>query len=270
MPWHAKSVAQETSDQKVAADRPSGSPLMIRDLSVAYGPHEILKSLSLTVAAGETLVILGESGCGKTSLLKAIAGTVTPTRGQIQLAGVDITSLPPAQRGIVYLDQDPLLFEHLTIEENLAFSLRLRREPAERIEAEVTAMLAALDLQAHRHKREWQVSGGQKQRIAFGRAVLARPRLLLLDEPFCSLDGKTRTQMQTLFATVVRERRLTSLFVTHDVKESLLVGDTFARLESGSLRRYDTREVFKRDPATGIPAEIAFWNEQSQRKEARS
>ena len=256
------------ADAPSPADSPRGSTLTIRALTVAYGPQPVIKALDLSVATGETLVILGESGCGKTSLLKAIAGTVPPAAGAIELDGVEVTSVPAARRGIVDLDQEPLLFEHLTVAENLAFALRLRRVARATREAEVHMMLDALDLNPHRDKHEWQLSGGQKQRVAFGRAVLAQPRLLLLDEPFGSLDGKTRHQMQNLFAQIVQQRSLTSLFVTHDVKESLIVGNAFARMAGGSLYRYQHRQAFMLDPATGIPAEMRFWSKQQRREES--
>jgi putrescine transport system ATP-binding protein len=244
--------------------RLSSSRLVVTDLAVAYGDQMVLDRLSLCVEAGSTLVVLGESGCGKTTLLRALAGAISIKTGAIIWDDVDLTAVSPQQRGVIYLDQEPLLFEHLTVAENLGFALELRRVPRAEKERSVQQMLLALELQAHAGKREWELSGGQRQRVAFGRALLARPRLLLLDEPFCSLDGKTRGQMQQLFARMSREHSLTSIFVTHDVKEAVVIGDSFARMQASMLIQYPSRESFLRDPETGIPAEIEFWRDRGQ------
>lgn len=228
-------------------------------MTVGFGRRRILDAVTLQVEAGQTLVVLGESGCGKTTLLKALAGLLPVERGEIRLDEAPISHLPPAARNVIYLDQEPLLFEHLTAAENIGFALRLRKQPACEIARAVDGMLELLDLGDHRQKREWQLSGGQKQRVAFARAAMARPRLLLLDEPFCSLDGKTRGQMQSVFADLSQRHRLSSVFVTHDVKEALVVGHQFARMARGQVVAYPDRETFIRDEATGIPAEMEFW-----------
>lgn len=238
------------------------SDLRLVNLQAGFGQQTILREINLQLAAGETLVILGESGCGKTTLLRAIAGLIPITTGEIWLANKSLASLPPQQRSVIYLDQEPLLFEHLTVADNIAFAMRMKRVPEPTIQTSVAQILQAIDLTSHAHKREWELSGGQKQRVAFARAVLAQPQLLLLDEPFSSLDSKTRTQMQTLFAELCQRFSLTSLFVTHDVKEALLVGSQFARMSQGKLFFYPTRQAFLQDDATGIPAEIAFWQQQ--------
>ncbi|MFM8251011.1 MAG: ABC transporter ATP-binding protein [Planctomycetota bacterium] len=242
----------------------AGSRLVVSELSVAYGDQLVLDRLTLCVESGRTLVVLGESGCGKTTLLRALAGAIAIQSGAIEWDEVDLTHVSAQQRGVIYLDQEPLLFEHLTVAENLGFALELRQVPRAEKEQAVQQMLVALELQAHGGKREWELSGGQRQRVAFGRALLARPRLLLLDEPFCSLDGKTRGQMQQLFARLSREHLLTSIFVTHDVKEAVVIGDSFARMQTGTLYSYPSRDAFLRDPATGIPAEIEFWRDRAQ------
>lgn len=244
----------------------NGNPdplLDVQGLRAAYGTQQILNSVSFQLSAGQTLVVLGESGCGKTTLLRALAGLVEISDGKIRLNQRLVSEASPRERAIIYLDQEPLLFEHLTVAENIAFAMRLKRQPEDKIQAAIKEMLDAVDLTEHAHKREWQLSGGQKQRVAFARAVLARPELLLLDEPFCSLDGRTRSQMQALFATISQRFRLTSVFVTHDVKESLIVGDLFARMSGGELFLYTSRDQFVNDRSTGIPDEIAFWKNQS-------
>lgn len=238
--------------------------LRVNDVNAGFGPVQILRSVSLDVPAGETLVILGESGCGKTTLLRLLAGLLTLREGEIWLDGERISHLAPARRSVIYLDQEPLLFEHLSVRENIGFAMRLRKRPNTEIRTAVDEMLAAIDLTGHADKREWQLSGGQKQRVAFARAVLAQPQLLLLDEPFCSLDSKTRGQMQTLFHDLSRRYGLTSVFVTHDVKEALVIGSRFARLSRGELSPYADRQTFINDPATGIPTEIEFWRQSAE------
>lgn len=238
----------------------SSAPLLeIETLSLDFGPQAVLRDCSIRLHAGETLVVLGESGCGKTTLLRVIAGLIPCDTGRIRLDGRSIETSPPAARPIIYLDQEPLLFEHLTVAENIAFAMRLRRRPEREITDRVAEMLSRLDLEAHREKRDWQLSGGQRQRVAFARAVLAQPRLLLLDEPFCSLDSRTRAQMQTLFAELSGAWRLSSIFVTHDPKEALVVGSRFARMSAGRLAPYSDRAAFLADPATGAANEIEFW-----------
>ncbi|MFO0820914.1 MAG: ATP-binding cassette domain-containing protein [Pirellulales bacterium] len=237
----------------------AGAKLRVESLRVAYGAQGVLEDVTFTVSAGQTLVILGESGCGKTTLLKALAGLVSRESGQVLLDGSEVVSLPLPRRGVIYLDQEPLLFEHLSVADNLGFSMRMQGAKPEEIAREVERMLVALELANHGRKRDEQLSGGQRQRAAFGRALLARPRLLLLDEPFGSLDSRTRAQMQTLFASLSRQHHITSVFVTHDVKEALIVGDHIARMNEGRLIQYADRESFVRDDATGVRAEIDFW-----------
>lgn len=233
--------------------------LVVERLVIAYGERTVVNEATFRVEPGRTLVVLGESGCGKTTLLRALAGAASVQSGNARLDELDLLRVEPRVSRVLYLDQEPLLFEQMTVEQNLAFAPRMRGEPPARIAADVAVMLAALGLTEHRHKLDGQISGGQRQRAAFGRAVLARPRLLLLDEPFSSLDAQTRGRMQTLFADLCRQWQLTAVFVTHDAKEALMVGDTFARMEAGTLRTYASVADFAADPATGIPAEQAFW-----------
>lgn len=237
--------------------------LEVRGLTAGYGALTVVRSVTLSVPRGATLVILGDSGCGKTTLLKALAGLIPISDGSIELESRPVHTLPPGRREIVYLDQEPLLFEHLSVADNIGFALQLKHAAAAEIDRDVRELLAAIDLADFGPKRESQLSGGQKQRVAFARAVLARPRLLLLDEPFSNLDARTRAQMQALFAELSRRFALTSIFVTHDVKEALVVGTHFARMSQATLCVYPDRQAFVADDATGIPAEIDFWRTQS-------
>ena len=232
--------------------------LLVENISKSFAGEKVLENLSLRVPAHQTLGILGRSGCGKTTLLKLIAGLLSPDAGDIFLDGKSILAVPANRRGIVYLYQDALLFPHLTVFENVAFGLRIRREKENVIRARTLATLESLELADQRAKMPHQLSGGQKQRVSFGRALIINPPLLLLDEPFGSLDAETRTSMQDLFKRVAEQFRITALFVTHDLKEAIRMGDGLARMEAG-LRTYDSLPAFMADPKSGFAEEMDFW-----------
>ena len=233
--------------------------LAVRGLAKAFAAEHVLDGIALDLARNETLAVLGRSGCGKTTLLKILAGLTAPDAGSVRLGGRTLDGLPPQARGVVYLYQEPLLFPHLDVFENVAFGLRLRRVAAAELRGRVDAMLAALGLEAHGRKRPTQLSGGQRQRVAFGRALIVNPTLLLLDEPFGNLDAEIRADMQRLFQEIARRFAITSLFVTHDLKEALLMGDRLALLRAGRLTTYPSREAFVADPETGASHERDFW-----------
>lgn len=233
--------------------------LEVRDLRKAFGHEPVLDHLTLDLPEHQTLSILGRSGCGKTTLLKLIAGLIEPDAGEIRLNGKQINHVPPQRRNIVYLYQEPLLFSHLNVFENVAFGLRLRKIENAKVTARTHGTLQHLGLEAHGTKRPDQLSGGQRQRVAFGRALIINPALMLLDEPFSNLDAEIRTQMQQLFKRVAREFAITAIFVTHDLKESLIMGDRMAQMNAGKLRSFATKEEFINDPASGVGNERRFW-----------
>lgn len=233
--------------------------LEVSDLHVRFGAEMVLRGLNFGLRAHETLAVLGRSGCGKTTLLKCLAGLLAPDAGEILLAGKSILKQKPQQRGIVYLYQEALLFPHLDVFENVAFGLRLRRENAASVRTQTNRLLENLDLGDQARKMPEQLSGGQKQRVAFGRALIVNPRILLLDEPFGNLDVETRASMQDLFRQVAAEYRTTALLVTHDLKEAVRLGDRLAYLENGRLDVFENLRTFMADPRTGIKQEMDFW-----------
>ena len=238
----------------------SSAPFLdVRGLSKAFGAEAVLDRVSFTLAERHTLSVLGRSGCGKTTLLKLLAGLHEPDEGAILRRGADIARVPVERRDVVYLYQEPLLFPHLSVFENVAFGLRLRGLAAERIERDVAHMLRSLDLADQRDKTATQLSGGQRQRVSFGRALIVNPSLLLLDEPFSSLDTETRAQMQALFKRVATEYAITAIFVTHDLKEALLMGDDLATIRGGRLKAYSSKRAFVLDPDSGVRPELDFW-----------
>jgi ABC-type sugar transport system ATPase subunit len=238
--------------------------LTVANLSKQFGPQPVLRDISFTLNQGEVLAVLGRSGCGKTTLLKILAGLETADAGTLHLQGQDLHPVPPNARQMVYLYQEPLLFPHLTVFENVAFGLRIRKVMKAEIDRQVNEMLDELDLREHANKAPTQLSGGQRQRVSFGRALIIRPRLLLLDEPFGNLDAQTRADMQQLFLRVSRQHQITSLFVTHDSREALTVGTRFGYLDQGQLTSFASVAGFIDDNRTSIRSELAFWENVQQ------
>lgn len=229
------------------------------DIKKTYGPEAVLRELSFQLAEHEMLSILGRSGSGKTTLLKILAGLETPDGGRVLLRGQDMGPVPPNRRNMVYLYQEPLLFPHLDVFENVAFGLRLRKLPAADVRKRVMEMLDNLELPEQARKMPHQLSGGQKQRVAFGRALIINPRVLLLDEPFGALDSETRASMQELLKRIAETFAITALFVTHSLKEALIMGDRIGLMQEGRLKVYDSKKDFIADADTGVQEELAFW-----------
>lgn len=233
--------------------------LEIKNLNKNFGKETILSSVSLTLERGKIMSLLGSSGSGKTTLLKIIAGLEQQDSGMVFLNENEISALQPQNRNIVYLYQEALLFPHLNVFENIAFGMRLRKKSESEINEKVTKMLSMLSMTEHGKKMTNQLSGGQRQRVSFGRAMIVEPKLLLLDEPFGALDNKTRSQMQRLFKILVAEMKISALFVTHDIKEAITMGDSIGKIKKGKLRQFDTIKDFVADEESGVQNEINFW-----------
>ena len=233
--------------------------LNIKHINKAFNKEQVVKDLNFSLEVHKTLSILGKSGCGKTTMLKIIAGLVQPDSGTISLKAKDITTAKPENRSIVYLYQEDLLFPHLNVFENIAFGLRLKKTAQSEIKERVHTMIESMELQGQTDKMPHQLSGGQRQRVSFGRAIITNPSLLLLDEPFGSLDAGTRQRMQQLFKKLSQAFSITSLFVTHDLKEAVLMGDEIGYMRNGRLKVYKDKQDFIKDPETGVMDEIAYW-----------
>ncbi|HEA30465.1 MAG TPA: ABC transporter ATP-binding protein [Leeuwenhoekiella sp.] len=233
--------------------------LEVQNIVKSFNNEHVVKELDFSLDAHKTLSILGKSGCGKTTMLKIIAGLVEPDSGTISLKGENITHMRPEKRNIVYLYQEDLLFPHLNAFENISFGLRLKKIPEPQIKEKVNHIIASLELHGQATKMPTQLSGGQRQRVSFGRAIITNPSLLLLDEPFGSLDAGTRQRMQSLFKKLTQEYDITSLFVTHDLKEAVLMGDEIGYMRAGMLQVYKNKQDFINDPDTGVQEEIEYW-----------
>ncbi len=228
-------------------------------LNKKFGNEHVLKNISVEVNKGETLSVLGKSGCGKTTLLKILAGLEEEDNGEIYINQLLINDLSPQQRKVIYLSQETLLFPHLSVFDNIAFGLKIRKIEKKEIEKSVNEMLKSLDLTNQRNKMPHQISGGQQQRVSFGRALIINPSVLLLDEPFGKLDADTRKQMQDFYRTISLQFSITSLFVTHDLKEAMTMGNKIGYMEAGQLKIYTTIHEFINDPKTGAANERDFW-----------
>ncbi len=231
----------------------------IKNLQKSFDQEQVLNGLALELSEKATLSILGKSGCGKSTLLKVMAGLETPDAGSFTVDQKDMFALPPQKRGVVYLSQEPLLFPHLSVANNLAFGLTIRKVGKKEVDKRVGEMAEKIGLSAHLDKKPHQLSGGQKQRASFGRALIINPRIVLLDEPFGSLDAQTREEMQQLFQDIRKEFSITALFVTHDLKEALIMADRIAKMQEGRLKVYASLEEFISSPESGADKEISFW-----------
>jgi ABC-type Fe3+/spermidine/putrescine transport system ATPase subunit len=230
------------------------SDLVVHDLTKRYGGGAGIEAIDLAAAPGELLALVGPSGCGKSTLLRTIAGLTAPDRGRVQVDGRDVTDLPPERRSTVMLFQQPLLFPHLTVAGNVAFSLRLRGADRREAAATVAGALRTVQLEGLDHRYPDQLSGGQQQRVALARALAAAPQVLLLDEPFSALDAPLRAEMRELLRRLQRQRSLTMLFVTHDQEEASLLGDRIAVMQAGRLRQIGAAADLYDRPASEVVA----------------
>ena len=221
--------------------------LEIKNLSAGYETGVVLRDLSLSLAEGEFLSLLGPSGCGKTTLMKTIAGIVSPAAGSIRLDGQEITNLPIHRRGTVILFQDLRLFPHKTVLENVAYPMKIQGIPKKERQETALHLLRKVQMADFAHRRPAALSGGQQQRVALARALAAKPRLLLLDEPFSALDENLREEMRALVLELKREFSMSVILVTHDRAEALSMSDRIALIFDGQIIQTGTpREVYYR------------------------
>jgi putrescine transport system ATP-binding protein len=218
----------------------------IEGLSKRFGEVAAVDAVSLSVMKGEIFCLLGGSGCGKTTLLRMLAGFETPTAGRILLDGEDMTDVPPYERPVNMMFQSYALFPHLSVERNVAFGLEMERCPRAEIVRRVAEMLALVKLGGFEHRRPGQLSGGQRQRVALARALIKRPKLLLLDEPLGALDRKLREHTQFELLNLQQELGVTFIVVTHDQEEAMTLATRIGVMDRGQLVQVGTpREVYE-------------------------
>ena len=251
-------MATTTSQTAVGNERlAAAQPLLsIRNVAKSFGKNAVLRDISLEVAEGEFLTILGESGSGKTTLLRIVAGFENATSGEIWMEGARLDALPPYRRRVNTVFQHYALFPHLTVEENVGYGLRVAKLPKNEISRRVDEALAMVKMTAFARSKPAKISGGQQQRIALARALVNRPRLLLLDEPLSALDANLRRQMQVELKSMQREVGISFVFVTHDQEEAMVMSDRIALLRMGELEQVASpREIYSR-PATAYTAQF--------------
>jgi multiple sugar transport system ATP-binding protein len=208
-----------------------------------------LDSLSLDIAEGEFCVLVGPSGCGKSTLLRMIAGLEDVTDGEISIGGVDVTDMPPQERDIAMIFQNYALYPHMTVRENLAFGLRLRKLPKAEWQKRVDDVANTLGLDELLDRKPSALSGGQRQRVAMGRAIVREPKAFLMDEPLSNLDAKLRVSMRSELARLHERLGVTTVYVTHDQVEAMTLGQRVAVLRDGLLQQYDTPHNLFHHPA---------------------
>ena len=221
--------------------------LVVRRASKRYGPTTVLDRVDLAIGRGELVTLLGPSGCGKTTLLRLVAGLATPDAGTIEIAGRDVTRVPPHRRNVGVVFQNYALFPHLTVAGNVAFGLTVRRRPRAEIAAAVRRALALVHLDHLAARPIGALSGGQQQRVALARALAVEPDVLLFDEALSALDRKLREEMQVEMRRILQQIGATAIFVTHDQEEALTMSDRVAVMNGGRIEQIaDPRTVYAR------------------------
>jgi putative spermidine/putrescine transport system ATP-binding protein len=221
--------------------------LEIEHLTKRYGDFVAARDVTLTVEEGEFLVLLGPSGCGKTTTLRMVAGFVDPSEGTVRLGGRDITHLPPWQRNTGLVFQSYALFPHMTVNQNVAFALEMRKVPKPDVAPRVAEALSLVRLGHLGDRFPRQLSGGQQQRVALARALVFRPDILLLDEPLSNLDAKLREEVRVEIRSLQRDLGITTVMVTHDQEEALTIADRLVVMNEGRVRQIGSqRDLYER------------------------
>ncbi|EEQ93621.1 sn-glycerol-3-phosphate import ATP-binding protein ugpC [Brucella intermedia LMG 3301] len=242
-----------------SAGDPGEEPLMpafleVADARVRYGNNEVLKGVNLSVKKGEFVALLGSSGCGKTTLLRAIAGFNMPSGGAIRLNGKDVTRLPPDKRGMALVFQSYALWPHMTVAQNMGYGLRIRGVAKETIKQKVDDVARLLGLDALLERKPAALSGGQRQRVALGRGLAIQPDILLLDEPLSNLDARIRLSVRHEISALQRRLGITAVHVTHDREEAMVMADRIVILNNGEIAQAGAPEEVYNHPASDFVA----------------
>ncbi len=222
----------------------------VRGVSKSFKGTVVLEDINFDVAMGESLVLLGASGSGKTTILRIIAGLEEPDTGSITLHGKDVTELPARERGVGVIFQAYALFPRMNVEQNIGYGLRIRKRPRKEIKKTVDELINLVRLEEHRKKYPSQLSGGQQQRVAIARTLAYKPQVLLFDEPFGALDAQTRVRLRREIRSLLKQINVPSVFITHDQEEALELGDRIAVLNVGRLEQIGTPDEVYNKPET--------------------
>jgi ABC-type Fe3+/spermidine/putrescine transport system ATPase subunit len=234
-------------------------PIRVADAAKRYGAVAALRGVSLDVPAGRLTAVLGPSGCGKTTLLRAIAGFVTLDEGRVRFGDDDVTALPPQRRGTAMVFQSYALWPHMTVFDNVAYGLRLKRVAKQELATRVREALALVeigDVETIARRKPAALSGGQQQRVALARALVVEPRVLLLDEPLSNLDAKVRQRLRVEIRRLQRRVDITTVYVTHDQEEALAIADRVVLMSAGRVVQAGTPQEVYLAPATEFAADF--------------
>ena len=230
--------------------------ILVHSLSKRYGAFQAVKNVSFEVPAGQLVALLGPSGSGKSTILRIIAGLESADAGSVVLTGEDATRLPVQDRGVGFVFQHYALFRHMSVRDNIAFGLRVRKLPRAEIKARVAELLDLVQLSGYAERYPSQLSGGQRQRVALARALAPRPKVLLLDEPFGALDAKVRDELRAWLRRLHDEVHVTSLFVTHDQREAFEVADQIVVLNEGHVQQVGPAQELYEKPHSPFVAQF--------------
>jgi len=233
---------------------PSAPAIAVEGLEAGYGSTRVLQGVDLAVAPGEFVAILGSSGCGKTTLLRTIAGFQKVSKGAIRLFGLDVANTPPERRGIAMVFQSYALWPHMTVLGNVGYGLRLRGVPRADVKRRVADILRLLNLSGLEDRKVTNLSGGQRQRVALGRALAIEPDLLLLDEPLSNLDAKVRIQLRSEIKTLQNRLGFAAIHVTHDREEAMTMADRIVVMNAGAIVQMGSPEHVYDKPASPFVA----------------
>ncbi|WP_104097332.1 ABC transporter ATP-binding protein [Stutzerimonas kunmingensis] len=225
--------------------------LELRNVQKSYGNSQVatLKDIALKIDAGEFLILVGPSGCGKSTLMNCIAGLENITGGEILVDGEDISQASPKDRDIAMVFQSYALYPTMSVRDNIAFGLKMRKVPAAKIEEEVARVAKLLQIEPLLERKPSQLSGGQQQRVAMGRALARRPKIYLFDEPLSNLDAKLRVEMRTEIKLMHQRLKTTTVYVTHDQIEAMTLGDKVAVMKDGVIQQFGTPHEIYNNPA---------------------